>query len=503
MNGYTYHRDYRKFQDSWQTLRDAEEGTIAIRAHGERYLPRPGGFKRETEWENYLRRPEWFNATKRTIAGLTGAVFRKTPNTTGLESLSDKPLQHDITGGGIALGTFLRTIFGETLHMGRYGVLLDTPAVETPMPALRWAGFCTEDICDWAVVSTDTQPAVLQYVVLREHEEIKRTGGENDLVARDASTGEMYVIPTQSVQQEYLRVLSLDNEGFYRIDRFLVDADGNDMSLAHLNTFFPVRQSGRLDFIPFVFFGPNNLEPGVDQSPVWDLVRINLRHWRHSADYEHGLHFTGLPTPWVTGHNPLLDQSHNQTGKDTSFEIVLGSGEALMYPEADARVGLLSLSDAEFSALRSALENDKKEMATLGARLLEDRPDIQETATALRLRHAGDESVLKTLALTVSEGSTRLARWHMWWAGQAESLDSSTITIALNTDFMSTRLSAQDITALMALQQEGAISSETLYYQLEQGEITEPGITFEQEQVRVESRPPVLLRLGDETNNGI
>jgi hypothetical protein len=35
----------------------------------------------------------------------------------------------------------------------------------------------------------------------------------------------------------------------------------------------------------------------IDEPPLIDLVDKNVAHYQVNADYRHGLHFTGLPTP--------------------------------------------------------------------------------------------------------------------------------------------------------------------------------------------------------------
>ena len=53
--------------------------------------------------------------------------------------------------------------------------------------------------------------------------------------------------------------------------------------------------------IPFVFHGSRHSLPDVDKIPLADIIAINLDHYRLSADYKHGMHFTALPTAWVSG----------------------------------------------------------------------------------------------------------------------------------------------------------------------------------------------------------
>src|SRR5206468_661127 len=136
-------------------------------------------------------------------------------------------------------------------------------------------------------------------------------------------------------------------------------------------------------FIPFTFVGATSLSPNVDKPPLLDLVEVNLSHYRSSADLEHGRHYTALPTPWVSGMRP-----------DSNLRI--GAGVAWVLEDPTAKAGMLEFTGQGLQALEKALESKEKQMAVLGARLLEMQPRLQETAEAVRLRHNGDAATLST-----------------------------------------------------------------------------------------------------------
>ena len=146
-----------------------------------------------------------------------------------------------------------------------------------------------------------------------------------------------------------------------------------------------------------------------------------------------------------------------------------------------------------------AMENDKIEMATLGARLLEERPDVQETLGAVQLRHSGDTGSLRSLANLTSQGLTQVLQWHHYWDGQTENTSDAAYEMLLNTDFVSARLSSQDLQALTLAWQQGGISQETYLWNLRQGEILPPDIDPEDEIRRIETTPPARLPFGDES----
>ena len=61
-------------------------------------------------------------------------------------------------------------------------------------------------------------------------------------------------------------------------------------------------------------------------------------------------------------------------------------------------------------------------------------------------------------------------------------INSSNAYIAINTDFIPSQLKGTDLTALISSWQSGAISKETMFYNLQQGEIIPENTTFDEEE---------------------
>jgi len=213
---------------------------------------------------------------------------------------------------------------------------------------------------------------------------------------------------------------------------------------------------------------------------------VNYAYYRHSADYEHGLFLTGVPTPVVTGHS--LDEGQR---------LPIGSLAAWVFPNPEAKAFLLEYQGHGLQSHERAMDNDKAEMATLGARMLEEQPNTQETLGAVELRHSGETGSLRSLANLVSEGLTRVLRWHHWWNGDTEQLDDERFTYTLNTDFSTVRLDPQELQALMQLWQAGAISKQTLFWNLKQGELIPAETEYEDEESLIEVQAPARIPFGE------
>jgi hypothetical protein len=196
-----------------------------------------------------------------------------------------------------------------------------------------------------------------------------------------------------------------------------------------------------------------------------DLVDVNLSHYRSSADLEHSRHFCASPVYFFSGFD------------SEEVSPAIGSSQGIVSKNADARVSFVEFTGGGLQEQRLALTEKESMMAALGARLLEPTKRAAEAAETLQIRQSGESSALQSMAQSVGHGLTLLLRWWADWAGAM----SGPAVCTLNTDFQDIPLSPQEMTALMALWQAGGISYATLHRNLEQGEITRPGISAEAE----------------------
>jgi len=455
------HASYTERVSQWERCRDAFAGSDVVKSKGAAYLPRLGN-QQESDYRAYVKRASWYGATARTVLGLTGSVMRKPASVEVPEVLATH--FEDITRTNVALDTFAGMLVQEILKVGRAGILLDMPMVPGSQVRPHWVQYCAEQIVNWREEVLDGVKTLVM-VVLKEAYEVP---------GKDEFT---YECLTQ------YRVLKLSG-GIYLVDLWRPDAERNgDYVLAHSTT--PSVRGAVIPYIPFVFLNPLNLDPTTDKPPLLDLVDLNLAHYMNSADLEHGRHFTALPTPYVTGF-----------AKDKQTSLQIGSSTAWVIPQAEARVGMLEFTGQGLQALEHALESKEKQMAVLGARMLEEQKMQTEASETHAIRRSGESSLLASIAETLSMGLTQVAKWHALWVSARE---VDTLKIDLNKDFFGIPLSPSEVAELVRTWQAGGISYETLYYNLAQGEITRPGVTAEEEQSQIESETPTM-DLGNRTD---
>jgi len=226
-----------------------------------------------------------------------------------------------------------------------------------------------------------------------------------------------------------------------------------------------VRRGEAIPGIPVIPVGAQACQWEVEKPPLLDLVDLNIAEWRNSADYEAAL--------------ACIKPVYAFFGFPANTEIVLGSNRALVteLPNGSATI----LQGADPAGLRAALDEKRRMMATLGGRLLEE-PQFQETATAVRMRHEGEEATLRTIAVTMAEAVRRALAWHAYWMG----LPDDQIAVTPNMDFVVATLTPDQIRAYMELLTAGRISYATFYALLQGGEIARPGVSAEDELAAIE-----------------
>lgn len=470
----TTNPEYDKLAPKWQRCRDAAAGQDAVHEAGELYLPK----LKDQEWEDYCAyktRAGFFNATWRTIAGLQGMLFRKPPVVEVPASV--KPLLASITESAQPLQIFALEIVEECLTVGRAGILVDYPVVadegatqaDAILRNLRptMSLYKTESIVNWKE-ETLTSQKVLTRVILKED---RATPDPEDEFAEKCET--------------IYRVLDLLN-GAYRIRIFIPTANNSSQFVQEGEDLFPKMNNQPLGFIPFYFLGVDDAEACPDDPPLIDLVDVNLSHYRTNADYEHGCHFTGLPTGWISGHTMELDE-----------KIYLGSQSMLVFPNPDTKVGFLEFSGAGLKCLSENLERKEQQMAILGARMLEGQKKAAEATDTAKIHRAGESSMLASMAQSISISMQKALQVFSDWAG-----GSGEVIFELNRDFFPANLDPGQLTALVTSWQYGAISKETLFENLKQAEIVSDTKTFEDQETEIANAAPTLTGGTDQTPTG-
>ena len=466
------HPDYDACATEWLRARDVLAGEDAVKAAGERYLPRLD-CQTDDEFAAYRGRASFFNATARTADGYIGLIFRrppfvKTPEPSAGVGKALAQFVNDADMLGTSLYGYTKNVVNEVIGVGRAGTLMDW---EGEFENRVYASLYTaEQIINWRVDRVNGRN-VPTLVVLRE------------MGVRNSGSAQTDPFVLEAVEQ--IRVLSLvagdtvADAGGKREYHCQVDiwqpkekkrkTEKPEWQL--VETRIPLRLGKPLPLIPFVFHGPRHSLPAVGRLPLCDIIVVNLDHFRLDADYKHGLHFTALPTAWVSGF-------------DKTSTLRIGSSTAWVAETPGAAAGFLEFTGQGLTTFERAMDRDERLMAVLGSRLLEDQKKVGETAEAIQLRQGGENSILGNLATSVSESLTQVLRWAYWWNSTEEIPEAVTdgeALLELNTDFSMKGMTSLELTAVVAAWQAGAISQDTMLELFRKGEVLPDGRTNQDE----------------------
>ena len=470
----TRHKNYDRFAKKWKRVRDVLAGQDEIHAATSAYLPALVD-EDPAEYLKRIERTPFYNASWRTVASFVGMLFRKPPNLEVPKSL--EKLLEDVTMTGVSFDNFAQEVVLEDISTSRLGVLVDYPqavtnADGTPITVAQaealglrpsMAMYKAESIINWDYGRVNNR-TVLTQVRLAEVATEKRTEFET----------EEYAI---------VRVLDLF-DGKYRVRRF---KEENEEQIGW--DVYPTMNGKPLDFIPFYFIGPDGSEKDLSEPILIDLIDLNIKHYQVSADYEHGCHFTGLPTPVIIGINTEAPFGDGVKPTAPQERYYIGSTAAWVLP-AGADAKFLEFTGQGLTELRENLKEKKEEMASIGARMLTPEKAGVEAADTLAMRNAGEHSILGAIAVAVSGGLTEALKTFGRWAGLSDA-EIAKLLYEINRDFMPYAITPQALTALLAAVQAGKLSFEAFFDLLKRGDLHQADTTFEIEQARIDANPPM------------
>ena len=443
------HPDYDNNLDSWQLVRDAVDGSNAIKtrsgggsnntgslngAAGTKYLPAPNASDttagNKARYDAYKLRANYVNFTGMTSEGISGLIFRKDAEIEmplGLEFIKE-----DATGSCLPLDQVLRGALANLMETGRYGFLVDYPEAEEGLTNAQVQAlglrpnvltYTAESIINWRyeVINGCKRPTL---IVLRE---------EVDKCSDDGFSFE---------RVEYHRVLRMmpviDKEGkFDDPTLFYASMTYNEHDELIKGPVYPRKSDGTMwSEIPFQFVGSTNNDEVPDKAPLYDIAQVNIAHYRNSADYEESSFMVGQPTPVLGGLTPAWIDKTMKNG------VALGSRTAILLPK-DGNAALLQAAPNTMPS--EGMKAKEQQMIAIGARLIQNQGGV-ETAEAAKIRFAGQNSKMTVLIGNLESGLEQVMTWVKDFAGiQGDHL------IKINRDFYDKSVNPQMVIAKLQL----------------------------------------------------
>lgn len=443
-------------QPDWALMRAFVEGRRAVLLDST-YLTKLPGHDTDT-YKLFSERSYLFNATQRSVDGLVGLMFRKAPAAEWSESFA--PYAHDMTRTGHSAAQFAEQIANEVVTVGACGVLVDHPAQEAPGTL--------------AQADALSQRPYARLYTIENVLSVRETVIGSDRVYSQIRLAEINSQPDPQdefadINTDRVRVLDLDESGNYRVRVYEKSEGSPDTEFVLISEEWPRRAGSMLQEIPFRFFTRRGNVADYPKPPLLDLAESNNSHLNDSALLQWGLMWTANPTPCFID----LKLAEGET-------IKLGSSNGLMFGEGgDGR--FMEFSGRGLESIRNSLEDKRRDMGTLGARMLmEERKGVEAAQTA-QIHRAGENSILSAIAAQISAGMEWALDTIGEWAGVP-----ADVSFSINQDYMATSMSGQDLSALMMAWQGGGISQGDLFAVLQRGEIIDDKKTLEEHQDELE-----------------
>ena len=434
----------------------------------------------ESDYKGYIGRAQFFNAGGRTLDGLAGMLNRK-PAIITVPNGMEKYLEN-VDGKGHTIQQFIDMCCKDVLTTGWGSVLVDMPKadntksqadVEKEGLYAYMVYYKAEASTKWKW-ETDGRSQHLRYVILKEPTVVDAVGEFNTQI------------------KDYWRVLQIDKEtGNYKQTLY-------DDKLIPIDEVEPKSKKGNFKELPFEFLSANS-EP--EEPLLSDLINVNLSHYRKSADYENGLHWTGVPTPFERGWLP--ETQYDKDGNEIApTPMKLGGTQFLYFPSGTEQVGYLEFSGSGLSQIAHAMADDKDSMAVLGARIIANQKKGVESAETAKIHNSAENSVLASFANNMSQIFSRLLRIYLEWSTGSE-IPQEEVKVQINTDFDVATMSAAELTALVSLWQSGGIAKSDLFRNLKEGEILDADRNLDEMNAEIDEEQQARMATAMQMQNSL
>lgn len=381
---------YDEMAPKWNMVESLLGGTLAMRAAGEKYLPRHPA-ETDEGYQNRLTRAVLLNAFEDAVGKLSGKPFSEP-----MKLNDDVPPEivntvvPDVDLQGNALDVFCRNWFREGLAKALCHVL-----VEFPKPRERAPDAPPRTLAD------DRAEGLRPYWVMIKPENVLFARAEIEdgrEVLKHIRILECFTAQDGfvEVQKHRIRVLEPGLVQIWEPDR----KPGPGAKTTWNKTDEWV--TGRED-IPLVTFYAHREDLMLGRPPLENLAHLNVAHWQSDADQRHCLTVARFPLLACSG-----------ASKDDSDPIVVGPDKVLYNTDPAGRFYYVEHTGAAIAAGRNDLLDLQEQMAAYGAELLRKKPGT-ETATGRAIDSAESSSDLAAMAVVfedaVAQALQKTAEW--------------------------------------------------------------------------------------------
>lgn len=439
------HPSYNKMLTSWEMMYDVCVSERWIQSKGTDYLPKLDQMT-DAQYLAYVRRAEFPLFTRHALDSFVGMSMRKDLLIEGIDR--EHEFFKNVDSKGTDIKAYAEKLVKSFLQYRRCGTLVEMPVADPDQSKadaekenvkVRFAFYDHLSIINWKT-ETDNNLTKLVLVVLEEEV--------------DTATDEF----SHETKSRY-RVLKLENGRYHQ------EIYDHEKKLIGILT--PQMNGDFLDYIPFVIHGG---VPIVSPT-LLPIAEQNIHWYMKDADYQHGLHYTALPTPWIVGVDPKDENTPKTIGPQKLWILPIG-----------ASCGMLEFNGAGLGQVQLSLEGTFGNITLLSSQILVPKSAYDESATSSSIRSASETASLSSMVNSLSEELTQAVEWASEWGGFA----AEGTKVEINSDFIPMTLSGADVSAYVSAVLKEGFSKRTLFDLLKRGDIIEGDRQYEEEMKAIE-----------------
>lgn len=464
------HPEYKERFQTWKDMDQICEGIEAIRCDPKRHIPMLKD-QPEDEYKAMVLRGVLFEATGRTHEAYSGMCTRKAPEIKLPDNLAT--FRDNVDGMGMDLNSYIQLVISKTIKHARFVTLVNWNEKGQPYlttyNAAQFINWNVETINganvltfamleEWSTKyepsTGDDPPDEYETTMYKQWREIRATVVDGSIIGVEVKVWRMKKKNAPGVKEEFVQI-------------------GPTVELT--------RRALPIPAIPLIVHTSEADDPLCTGRPMLTgIMHINYAHLRNSVDIENGRHLCGLPTAWTKCFE-LPDQK----------TLTLGSQTAWSTDNINAECGYLELSGTGLKTLSDGMEEKEQQMAALGARALEPKDGNVEAFATVALRSRAETASLVTVIEQSNRTISQVLQWCAWILGTKAlpSDHAKEAYLVLSKDIAASKMPSDQLVALLQAFQTGAISFQTFFYNLQQGEMYPDGTTEEAERTALTDSP--------------
>jgi len=471
------HKEYKEHIDQWEMIDAVCEADDDVQKYLIELNPLDRSPENRDRNKSYRERAVFYPVAARTTNGLLSMLFNDWPRLEVPTTLDY--LATNCDGSGTSIYQQSQCVAEDIISIGRNGLFVTYPEVEGPLSRADMASgrytatiheIDADRIINWRLSQVGSQMKLSLVVFREEIEEVQPDGYEVKCVTQ-------------------LRELALV-DGVFFDRKWRKNKDDDTWFVFSEST--PRDGSGnQWDEIPFIFVGAKSNTTDVDKTTMYYLAKLNIAHYRNSADYEDSTWFAGQAQPWMSG----VTSNHIKMMQDNNMYV--GSRNMLGVPAGET-FGFASAPPNP--AVRQAMMDKLDAMIGLGARYLQPN-GASKTATQAENEAAITHSDLSLISSNISEAYTLAIQWVARYMNVTLSENDG---YTLNKEFIEPDASPQEIQAIIAGFIQGAIPASDYFRWLQKVDLTDDDKTFDEwsQEMNINATMPDLGDAGDALGSG-